>query len=358
MPTNLRSIPIEGYITDNAGNIIRNADVVIKDDTPNGAIVVDTVKSDDDGYFISRPIKNGVYDIYESGVRIFRQYHSSNPTLTQCYNPGVNNVPSGIRPFVDYTGSATYDINQYRYYTQIEPEYIDILTYGHMFPIWSIDPQTQLSGHPFQNITTIHPEIATANTSKLTHTRFDVEFVSDSRRIRWSGIPGVVFYEDSRIVLPLDYYSMIANHYLYQYDTAGASWSVWQGDQELISISLPTASVTAIYDKIVIGDILELQLASGIKFWCIVYSKTSTSTSAQIFGRLWKSSNSGLVAQGTPDLSYIRAVVSDMSISNIKVFQGMFSGLSSLTSSVGEYFTVQENQVAQNGQEVYNYNRI
>jgi hypothetical protein len=374
MPTNLRSRPIEGYITDNAGNILRNTDVVIKEDTPNGAVVIDTARSDDDGYFISRPIKNGVYDIYESGVRVLRQYHSANPTLIQCYNPGVNNIPTGSRPFNDYVGSANvaYDINQYRSYIQVEPESIDISSYGHMFPLWNIDPQVDLSGHPFRNITTIHPEIATSNESRLTHTRFDVEFFaplyaenSTHRKIRWSGIPGVTFYSDSRIVLPLDYYSIVSNHYLHQFTTTQTTtWSVYAGDQERIVINLPNESVEAFYDDMVNGDILELQLTGGLKFWCIVYHKQSDSTSgrsATVWGRMWKSSNTGLTAQGTPDLSYIKARVPDQNILGIKLFQGMFSGMSNLTNSVGEFFTVQENQFAQNfvlNPEIYNYDRI
>jgi hypothetical protein len=375
MPVNLRSIPIEGYITDNAGNILRNADVVIKDDTPAGSIVVDTVKSDDDGYFISRPIKNGVYDIYESGVRVYRQYHSSNPTVIQCYNPGSNNIPSSIRVFSDYVGNAevAYDINQYRYYIQIEPEYIDIATYGHMFPIWNVDPQSGLANHPFLKITTIHPEITTANSSRLTHTRFDVEFFaplyaqnSTHRKIRWSGIPGVMFYEDSRIVLPLDYYSIIPNHFLSQFATTQITeWAVWQGDQERIVVSLPNEAIAPFYDLLVLGDIVELELANGLRFWCIVYHKEVTSgdiKTAKIWGRMWKSSNTGLAAQGTPDLSYIKAAVSDMYVRGFRIYQGMFSGLSSLTSSVGEFFSVQENQAAQNMfgayPEAYTYDKV
>lgn len=363
MATNLRSRPIEGYITDNAGNILRNADVVIKEDTPNSSVVVDSVKSDDDGYFISRPIKNGVYDVYESGVRVFRQYHSANPTLIQCYNPGINNVPTGTRPFADYIGSAdvAYDINQYRYYIQVEPEAIDISTYGHIFPVWNIDPQTDLGGHEFQKITTIHPELTTSNISRLTHTRFDIEFFaplysqnSTHRKIRWSGVPGAIFYEDSRIVIPLDYYSIIRNHYLHNINVSNTTWNVWGGDQERLVINLPVGSIDDAYEDLVDGDILELTVAGGLKIWCIIYHKTTT----QIWGRIWKSSNSGMAAQGTPDLSYVKARVSNMNISNVKMFQGMFSGLSNLTSSVGEFFSVQENQAAQNMcGEAYSYDR-
>lgn len=374
MPTNLRSLPIEGYITDNAGNIVRNADVIIKEDAPNGSIVVDTAKSDDDGYFISRPIKNGVYDIYESGLRVMRQYHSSNPTLIQCYNPETNNIPTNIRPFNDFIGSPTpsYDINKARVYVQVEPEYIDISTYGHMFPVWNIDPQADLYGHDFYNITAIHPELTTASSSKLTHTRFDVEFFlplyaqnTSHRRIRWSGVPGAIFYADSRVVLPLDYYSIVANHHYVQYTPiADNMWSVWNGDPELISVNLTTDSMLAIYDKATNGDILELQMSGGYKFWCILYCKQTTSVTdsqrtGQMYGRLWKAADGRLIAQGTSDLTYLKALVPNMKVVGYKIFQGMFSALSNVTTSTSEYFSVQENQNAQNSiNEAYNYNRI
>ena len=64
MGSNLKSRPIEGYITDSAGHVLRNVDVLIKEEiSKTESTLIDSVKSGDDGYFISDPIKNGIYEI-------------------------------------------------------------------------------------------------------------------------------------------------------------------------------------------------------------------------------------------------------------------------------------------------------
>ena len=360
MPINLRSRPIEGYISDNAGVVVKNADIIIKEDNPNGSIVVDSVKSDEDGYFISQPIKNGVYDIYESGARVMRQYHSSNPTVLQCYKPNEDNVPSDVRLFSDFIGSSpSYDINYYRYYVQIEPENIDVSTYGNTFPLWKMANADQLIEHEFENIALIHDGF-TLPESMLTHTRFDVEYFApiytenaSHRRIRWGGIPGIAFQDMSKIVLPLDYMSIVTgqSHFRKSYSGgAGGSWSDGSGETIHLTVvasgdpSNPDAS-----ESISVGDIIEITLENDT-YWAIVFYKNGTT----VYGRRWLSSRVSFDTMSNIGLSS-----TDGLIYGIKIFQGFFLGMENLTSSVGEYFTVQENQAAQNSlTELFSYGNI
>jgi hypothetical protein len=354
MPTNLNSRPIEGYITDNAGNILRNVDVVIKDDAPNGSVVIDVCKSDDDGYFISKPIKNGVYDIYESGVRVYRQYHSSFPTVIQCYKPYSTNEPSSdILPFSDFVGSEApdEDINFFRYYIQIEPENIDISTYGHLFPLWKQDGANQLTGHDFENIALVHDGF-TVGTSYLTHTRFDVEYFSplytqnsDHKRMRWSGVPGVSFADESKIVLPLDYFSITPNQPHYYYNDVNGTWGQYLGSEEIVELSDVPTDVT---DNLITGDILKLELAASQIFWCIVHYIDGTT----VYATRWKSSR----ANSANLTTIVSAVGSDFDVYSYRIYKGFYANLENLTDSVSEYFTVKENQAAQNSiSEEYNY---
>lgn len=365
MPTNLRSIPIEGYITDNAGNIVRNTTVIIKEDTPSGSNIVDTVKSDDDGYFISKPIKNGLYDIYESGVRVFRQYHSSQPTVIQCYKPGISNTPTWLAGFSEYTSSniPTIDINDYKSYVQIEPETLNTTLYGHQFPLWNINPyDISMIGndHSFKNITKVHNGLD-ANTSRLTHTRFDAELFLPlyaqnvtHKRVRWAGIPGLMFYGDSKIVLPLDYYGIVPNHF---YNTitpsSNITWAIWNSDPTLIRIDLGATDYNNFYTSLTTGDIIEVSFSTtNMKFWCILYYKFVESNRRILYGRMWKSS----YAVAGDNLSNISVVASSTDINKIICYQGMYSGMEIINQSTSEYITVSENLMAQNSvTELYNY---
>ena len=89
MSSNLRSKPIEGHVTDSAGNVLRNSQIIIKQATPSGSITMGSVQSDDDGYFQSKPLPNGLYDIYESGIVISRIVHTADRNSIQCFKPGT-----------------------------------------------------------------------------------------------------------------------------------------------------------------------------------------------------------------------------------------------------------------------------
>lgn len=360
MPTNLRARPIEGYITDNAGNILRNVDVIIKEDTPNSTNVIDVVQSDDDGYFVSKPIKNGVYDVYESGVRVYRIYHSADPTQISSFQPGTDNIPMDLFAFSTCTGSAvpTNDINFYRQYVQIEPETLDIAVYGHSFPLWNIDPAsaTSMSGHKFEHINLVHTSISTSNSSKLTHSRFDAEYFyplyaqnSTHRRIRWAGVPGIQMYNQSKIVLPLDYFSIVPNQHYYQKPSATGITSVLSsGDTSNNTLEL-TTTIAETYSIVSLGDIVKITIAgsgggaSGTVYGIVIYKNSNV-----IYIKRWASD----YASNPADFSLYTAGT----VSSYTVYQGMYAGMEALSQSTGERIYVQENLMAQNAiEELYSY---
>ena len=138
MFSNLRSLPIEGHVTDSAGNILRNAQVSIKQQTPSGSVVVDTVKSDDSGYFISSPIPNGLYDIYESGIKISRIIHNIGNEGLQCFQASRENYnPALVRSFSDLASAK--DLNSYKTFIQLEPSNLNTSQYGNLFPLYDKD---------------------------------------------------------------------------------------------------------------------------------------------------------------------------------------------------------------------------
>lgn len=347
MATNLRSRPIEGYITDSAGSVLRNVDVVIKEDAPHGgSIVVVSARSDDDGYFITTPIKNGVYDIYESGVRIIRQYHSANPTLIQCYKPNSNNIPTDIASFADFIGvSPVKNINTYRYYLQIEPETIDVSSYGNSFPLWETN---SIVGTDFENIAAIHTSFnIDTEGSRLTHSRFDVEFIiAEDSRIRWSGVPGISFGSEQKIVLPLDYMSITPNHHSYYGNGIGGSIALDSGDRYIVTLNNDT--VTAIST----GDIIKITMSDDTPndphvFYGIVHHKPVPATNV-VYITKWKTTK---VASNS--------LTPATTISKCHVYNGFNSSIESLDRTIKERFSVQENLYAQNSlTELYSYSGV
>ena len=377
MPSNLRARPIEGYITDNSGNILRRASISIKSVLPDGSsTLVDSAQSDDDGYFVTKPLKSGEYDLYESGVRVYRQQH--NVDYIQSYPASVEDSPASVLDFSYYTSDLTKDINLFRMYIQIEcpSDVAKNSTYsmfGNLYPLWDIDPTAGLGGHDFQNLPTIHPGVS--NNSLLTHTRFDVEYFNPltqqndiNRRIRWVGVPGIQVYPSSNIVLPLDYYSMIPNHRFSYVSVPNIAWSTSPvSPTKVMTVSLTTLTYSSFLNSFVVGDIIQYGFSdSAQKLWCIVVAKgadPSNSLNTLITSRFWYSSR---VNQG---ISYLPGVTGTM-ISSINIYQGMFGGVQSIQQSTGERFSVRENTYAQDlypiydgsgnvsAQEMYNYNKV
>jgi hypothetical protein len=373
MPSNLRSKQIEGYITDSAGNVLRNTNVVIKEPSPSGSNVIINIKSDDDGYFISLPIKNGTYDIYESGIRVLRYYNPANPQAIQSYRVVSDNIPTGISSFNTILSEGdSGDLNNYKYFLQIETDNIDVSTYGNSFPLFSPNGDNSaseysnlLSGTGFDNISSFY---GFTDNSRITHTRFDVELfnplTSDSsqhRRVRWVGVPAIRFFADSKLVIPLDYYSIVCNSPSKYFDRTGTdnklSWESLSGsNDEIIKIKQPISESVEISDSLVKGDILELEFdtKSGYsdysgKFWCIYYKEDSDASYYNIYAKVWKSDNATDNPSITTPLNSIYSASGGSNtddsggVKSIKRHNAFYSSIENIGVSTNEKFTVLEN---------------
>lgn len=227
MSSNLRAKAIQGHVADSAGNVLRNSQIIIKQSAPLGSITIDRVISDDDGYFKTSPLPNGIYDIYESGVNIARIIHTADRNAIQCFKPNRDNYDiSLVEDFV--TLKDLNELNGFKYFLQIEQEEVDVSVLGSSFPIYNfdiigtVDPTNELYNMAdFFNFTPA---------SRITTTRFDIEYFApltelsnNYKRIRWAGVPGLRLSEDSKLVVPLDYFSIVASlpKFVYNFERVG-----------------------------------------------------------------------------------------------------------------------------------------
>jgi hypothetical protein len=369
MFSNLRSIPIEGHITDSAGNVLRNVQVIIKQQTPTGSVIIDTVNSDDSGYFITNPIPNGIYDIYESGVRLSRIVHDNGNTNFQCFQASFDNYnQSIISNFAELAEQSK--LNSYKSFIQLEPENLNISQFGNSFPIYdkdiSDDPDTD-PGAPANEIYNIAKFFSLTNKSRITTSRFDIEYflpiTSTSltyKRVKWAGVPGIKFYEDSKIVLPLDYYSIVSNNpkkivpasssFAIDYISVAMDYSA--GTCDIIETA-DNGALTELVKTLFVGDILKMRFKEiegvEIKYWYGIVTKIDYSPRKTIFLERWRSSRFYTDPYTNFSSSYIQKIHS---------FDGMFSNIMDIGQDVNinQLFTVVENFSVQNQEiELYNY---
>jgi len=354
MISNLRSKPIEGHITDSAGNVLRNAQVVIKQEIPSGSFVADSIRSDDDGYFISKPMPNGVYDIYESGIRISRIIHQAVGTGIPCLQADQENFDiTSIDSFTDLANA--YNLNSYKTFIQIEPSSNDVSQYGNIFPIYD------------RNILTIPDtnnelfklsEFFDFNiNSRITTTRFDIEYFtpitaisSEYKRIRWAGVPGIKFYKDSRIVIPLDYYSIVPS--MPKLTVAFNDNIITTSGESILLITISETNpddLDGVIPYISVGNIVRLLINdSGTqKYWYGIVAKIiSDGTKYQIEFEQWRSSRFEMEEDCTVG----------QFINEIRIYDGMFSSIMAIQEEVNQRFCVTENNYAQdNSEELYSY---
>lgn len=360
MSSNLRAKPIEGNVTDSAGNVLRDAVIVIKEVTPRGSNTIDSTKSDDEGYFITKPIQTGIYDVYESGILVARQIHAPNQHIVQAYAAADTNTPDNLMPFHQASYDSQYDINKYRYYLQIEPESTDIKTYGHTYPIY--DPN--IIEDDLVDVVAFHElgEGVDAIT-RLTNTRFDIEYfapltevATEYRKVRWVGVPAIRFNEDARLVVPLDYYSVHLREPISKYTLSGSNVTARTGSygsDEVVEIfdDLESEEFVNLTEQLNKGDILKVSFSeAGVTFYGIYvdfYYEGSPSSYKVLRFKKWKSSNF---------ISSVLTNDSTYAVTEASRYNAMFSGLANITVSANEKFSVTENTVAQNGiGELYNY---
>jgi hypothetical protein len=348
MGSNLRSKSIQGYITDSAGNILRNAQIVIKTSNPTtGSVIVDSIKSDDNGYFISSPLPDGTYDIYESGIRITRTYHIVDKSKIQCYKPNEENY---ITTLTSFTGLLNIEkLNNFKCFLQIEPEFIDIFQFGNIFPIYDVDISGIVDSE--NELLNIAKFFNFSEDSRITTTRFDIEYFapltsvsSQYKRIRWAGVPGIRFKKDSRILVPIDYFSLVPSlpkFYIGSTQSADIEFDPITS-QDIVIITGSSDIYNEMTAKISIGDILELRLVDSDKWFGIVLGTDGSN----IILERWRSSR------------YLSSTINNppQIIEKVLLYDGIFQNIFDIDDSNNERFTVAENIYAQDGNsELYNY---
>ena len=365
MPSNLRSKPIEGHVTDSAGNVLRNATIVIKQATPSGSAPIDTIHADDDGYFRSKPLPSGQYDIYESGVRVTRTIHVASQNPVQCFKAHRDNYDqTTIDNFT--TLAEDHELSNFRAFIQIEPADIDVAVYGNNYPLFDRNITTDPDSALYNELYHLASYFVLSTDSRITTTRFDVEYYSpltalssQYRRIRWAGVPAIRVFPDSKLVVPLDCFSVVAN----LPKVLAPETADWNYPTETISFVGATnyyivrgsvESFKSFVRLLAKGDIVRLTLqetgeAPDPIFWYGIVDGVNTSQGDdEILLELWPSSrfvSEEITAPG------------DFHIIRVAAYDGMFAGLLDIDEEANERFTVRENMSAQNGAaEFYNYN--
>lgn len=360
MISNLRARPIQGYVTDSAGNIIRNSAIVVYRNSPGGLVAVDRVTSDDQGYFISSPLPNGVYDIFESGIRTARIIHRPDMISIQNYEASEDNYfENDLTPFSTLATEDPPRLNDFKYFLQIEPEENSVDVYGNMFPIYDKNLSVLESGAG--DLYSLSTFLNLRADSRITVSRFDVEYYlpitatqSSYRRIRWAGVPGIRFKKDSKIVVPLDYFSIVAS-LPFKISNNGGEFTTGPNIVNVNAVSGASGSeiVTIfglssnsefldVYNNTGIGDIMRLTIEGGKVWYGILTSKSAFSMVLET----WKSSR-----YETGDIPAV-----DEGVLTMRSFHGIFQNMTSMSSTVSDYFTVSENSYQEDiGTELYNY---
>lgn len=363
MLSNLRSIPIEGHVTDSAGNVLRNSLITVKQETPAGSVILATTQSDDTGYFITNPLPNGIYDIYESGIKISRITHNTEIGGIQCFQADYSNYNASI--IGNFSSlAASQNLNSYKAFIQLEPSYINTSQLGNLFCLYdvniTVDPQLG-PGENVYELFELSKFFSLTSDSRITTNRFDVEYflpiTSTSnlyKRIKWAGVPAIRFYKDSKLVLPLDYYSIVANNTKIIIPSNTSF-----GTGEIICNSLSTGKgsitdtvdfgkLTTLVNRLSVGDILKIRFGtSGLyTVWYGIVTGINYDSKKEIILEKWQSSR---FLSTTTDFT--------TNIDRIFAFDGMFSNIMSIGQEINQLFTVVENFSAQNQQnELYNYN--
>jgi hypothetical protein len=354
MPANLRAKPIEGHMTDSAGNVLRNSVVTVKVSTPFGVFTSDEVKSDGTGYFITRPLPSGVYGLYESGIIVSQVNHRPDITI-QCFKALPYNYPvANVNPF-DYL-LASDDIQKYVYYLQIEPEDLDISIAGSTFPIYDYQLSLINTEVAYDDLYHLQKFHAFIDVSRITTTRFDVEYFSpltgltrSYKRIRWAGVPGIRFKSDSKIVVPLDYMSLVPSlpRYVANSTALLTQIRVQSVADPVITIgpeNEPHADYDELVSQLIAGDLVYVGYGSPTPInWYGVFEKITDDGYIQL--RQWKA---------TTRISTIPT--EQVTVVKVSVYDAMFPGIININELANERFSVVENVSAQNGEnEVYSY---
>lgn len=356
MPANLRSKPIEGHVTDSAGNVIRNGTITVKINTAVSTQVVATTKTNDEGYFITSPLPCGVYLIYESGVLVSQVVHPALLPAIQCYKAAVDDYfPEDNKPFE--TLRTTGKISNFKIFIQIENVDFDPVLYGSSYPLYDFQILHDSEDVVSKELYYMGKFFNLGEYARITTTRFDVEYFSqltatekNYKRVRWSGVPAIRFKEGSRLVIPLDYFSIVPS--LPRLASNNGRAFEEGDDVKIDEVGESSSSVVvsgsgdtydAFYDSIAYGDIVKIITTDAIpKIW---------------YGILTSRDDGLMTFYKWPSSVYTSSSLSaDDEVKVMYQYDGMFQGLQSIDQLAFERFTVMENANAQNSDsEAYNY---
>lgn len=378
MDIKYRSSPIEGYITDAAGNVLRNTTIRIKEEHPGGLVSdVESIKTDNNGYYVSSPLRRGAYSLYDGGVRLARKIH--NPQA--CFEvPAFTPNPKASPDIAITSSPAGQDVID-TVFLQIEPDDRDIDKFGHMFEVfdsskYSIVPRGYT---PFQNM----PPVYFSGDRLITNRRFDV-FYNDEvtgANIMWKGVPAIVFNssQNTQLVLPLDQFSMFPKRLKQARDYIGTSVPnpalINSSNIAISSVgSILTISLSGTFDddlkrfvsSLSVGDIAMINTKSedypsdeDMIIWARVVSKTNSSTNFEIKLQDWigrpavVSGSANKKSQylfGSGDKTILNGSLTKTDLHTIYIFDGMTKSLDarSATSpqSIRRRFSVFESEEA------------
>ena len=336
MPLNLRSKSFEMYMVDNAGNVLRNVPIDIKKNNGYSNIIVYSGRTDGSGKFTSCPLPSGIYQIFESNnfIGFINHFHDNN---IQAFSPSEYNIVKNSYCNFNLNIGASNNLNNFRWFLQIEPENILIVYNGSSYPLY----EKELQGEEYDNISNF---FSMTSESRITTTRFDIEYClqktylnSLSKKIRWAGVPGIRFKNDTCIVVPLDYYSFVPKFYKLKIATN----AFFNFDDEIINVVDSTG--------INVGDIIKIVTADTIPkfYYKIVQEISPTGDTVDIYTKKWLSSNFlsnplGGLSEGI----------------TLYVYDGLFGNLTSIVDPTN-FFSITENNFAQNSIfELYYYSAL
>jgi hypothetical protein len=351
----LRALPLEGVVTDSAGNVLRNSKVFIKQEIPGGSKLIEQIQTDDSGYFSTSPLRDGIYDFYISGIRVARRIHVADTKSVTVFPASLNNYFPSIKfDLTDETNDN--DINKYKHFIQIEQEQIDVNVAGNRFPIYERNLNGLQVGSDLQYFVNFHG--ISNPTARISCTRFDIEYYTPRpssnqafRRIRWAGVPAIRYFEDSKLVIPLDYYSIVPTQpkALYSYANSIISSTEKSPGAGINTISITDASgsltdpLDGIAANVVKGDILELSFHGETRKFFGIIAKIDRAAFKRVFViKVWRSSRIKNLN------NFTAADTNGLFVKDVNVYPGMFKGLESIGTDASLRFSVSENQESQN----------
>lgn len=321
---------------DGAGNSIRAAKVSVKQVTASGQYrTVDQVQTDPTGRFTTKPLKPGVYDIFESGIRLNRIVHDFEFGVVCPFTPTkLSKAPASA-----ISGYATSeDINDYVLCVQVEADDLDISNGGHQYPVFKADATSMSYMRSLPEVG-VRYRLDQINDSTVTTSFFDVEYhypMDGSRTYRdlhWRKVRGVSYGESAPIVVPLTYWDLDIDPQLpSHFSNWTTGYPTVPGDLTLLADKSNPDQV-ALYTKLVdgtvgVGDVVLFQnTTDGDDFWCIIHKVTS--------------SISGMTMFMTPYLKHNDTVPAGMTTyDNLFVFPGFNVTIENSRDSIPDRFTV------------------